>query len=1070
MKQLNYYILLVAICFMLRLEVFAQRPITLKGRVQNQEGKPLSDVNIISVGKGNFKVQKNGTFNINSLSVGDTLKFSHISYVPKSYVVRSNDVNILIVLESNSIRLQEAVFSTGFQYIPKERATGSFEKIDSLYINRSPASNILTRVKSMISGMYSDNANANFNNTGKFANESLNIHGVSSIRGANYPLIIVDNFPYSGDINAINPNDVENITVLKDAAASSIWGAQAGNGVIVITTKRGKQNSSLVVEASQNTAVVQKPDLFKRQAIANADLIAVQLELYNKGYYNSNINSRSKPILPMAIEAMEKKKKGLLTEAELNDVLDTYGQTDIRNDLLKYLYRPAISSQYSFSVSGGGDRNSFRISTGYDRSKGTQVSSDNNRFTLKAYNKFKLTRKLEAELDMMYSRLESRQTQLLSYYDNSGSRYPYSSLATADGQFLSIPYNYSIGYIESLADPNLLDWTYKPLEELQHNKGNAVLNSLLTSASLNYQINKLFGLSFRYRNEIQKNDDETVFDQYSIRSRGMVNLYTNVGTNGVVSRPIPVGGILEFGSNNAVSHFGRFQVDFKWNDHPDHRVNVILGSEVSAKAVRAFTDGMYGYDGEKLVYSTQIDYMNRYPTYNNLASNAQIPSFITKSQTNNRYVSLFGNGSYTLLNRYTVSGSFRKDASNVFGVNTNDKWNPLWSAGLSWNIKKERFMEAIAVNELKFRATYGFSGNIDPSRSGNTTIQYSTLNALYGISWPSAQVLVAPNPSLRWEKIKTFNLGLDYSLFNSRISGSVDMYWKKSFDLIHLYPLDPTVGLISQLMNVADVDGRGVDVRLSSINFNKRFKWRTDFIFTYNNNWVKKTFVDYPGASSLVSSSFIAYKDVMPYAMYSYKFAGLDPQTGEPVGYFNGEVSKDYSKMAGKQAPIEDLKLHGSKRPLIYGTVNSFFDYKKFNLSFSLLYQFKYFFRRPSISYSDLYSRGDGHPDFYSRWQKPGDEKSTTIPAMTYPLNKADGFYGNSEVLVEPGDHIRLQDIKLQYRLGDIRPLHISQLSFFIYLSNLGVIWRKNDKGLDPSYPNAIPVPKQYTFGVNLKF
>jgi len=148
-----------------------------------------------------------------------------------------------------------------------------------------------------------------------------------------------------------------------------------------------------------------------------------------------------------------------------------------------------------------------------------------------------------------------------------------------------------------------------------------------------------------------------------------------------------------------------------------------------------------------------------------------------------------------------------------------------------------------------------------------------------------------------------------------------------------------------------------------------------------------------------VSSSFIAYKDVMPYAMYSYKFAGLDPQTGEPMGYFNGEVSKDYSKMAGKQVPIEDLKLHGSKRPLIYGTVNSFFDYKKFNLSFSLAYQFKYFFRRPSISYSDLYSRGDGHPDFYSRWQKPGDEKSTNIPAMTYPLNKADGFYGNSEVL-----------------------------------------------------------------------
>lgn len=861
----------------------AQQLVSISGTVTDTEGISLPGVTININNHKIFITDNEGKFTFSDVNMGDTLYIKHISYKPIIQIIDSSTIFPLqIILESKMIMLDEVVFSTGYEHIPRERATGSFEQLDSVYINRNPSSNILSRMKNTITGIYFDQSRTNFNNSGKFPKEVLNIHGISSIQGSNEPLIILDNFPFSGDINSLNPNDIADITVLKDAAASSIWGAQAGNGVIVITTKKATNRSPIKVEAHLGTLIVSKPDLFYRKTIANKDLIDVQSFLYGKGFYNSPINSRSKPILPMSVEVLEKVRKELLSPSEGEALLDLYSDNDIRNDMLEHLYRPAVNQQYALSFSGGSDNNSFRISTGLDKSISTQVTSENSRFTLRAYDKISFSPSLEFDMDVLWSRMENEQVNLIEYYNNSGYPHPYLTLQTLEGMPATIPYGYSQGYLEEQDNGNLLDWLYRPLEEMHHNLGKEISNSLITTSSVSYRPHRYFGLNFRYRNELIYSDMEQTYDKYSIQSRNFVNLFTQVSSEGEVIKQFPEGGILEFGNNKQVAHQGRAQIDFKLNDKPNHSIYALIGVEASKRKSRNFTDVLYGYDEEKMTYATQVDYFNRYQTYNNLGSTSFIPSNLSRNRTNNRYVSLFGNGAYTLFDRYTVSASYRKDASNIFGMSTNDKWNPLWSTGLSWAISKEPFFRVPFVEYLKLRSTFGFSGNIDPSRSANTTINYSTINAIWGISWPSAQILVAPNPSLRWEKIRNLNFGLDFSMSENRFSGSVDVYWKKSQDLIHLYPLDPTVGLISQAMNVADAQGRGIDVRLSSVNFNRSFKWRTDFLFTYNNNWIKKTYVDYPGASSLVSSSFVAYEGAMPFGLYSYKFAGLIQRRGTP--------------------------------------------------------------------------------------------------------------------------------------------------------------------------------------------
>lgn len=1072
MKRILYGFLSLVLLISSSAQVFGQIPWALTGTVKNPTGERIAGASVEIEGRGSQKTvtDQKGEFTLENITLNDRIVIKHISYNSWNYQISEQPEGpINIVLEFKSMEIEEVVFSTGYEKVPRERATGSFEFLDSMYIERVPSPNVLSRVKNMISGVYFDQSGVDFNSSGRFQNENINIHGISSISGTNSPLIILDNFPYTGDINAINPNDIESITVLKDAAAASIWGAQAGNGVIVMTTKKGKRDSKINTTFSHYTIMGLKPDLRARPLIGNDELVRVQEFLYDEGFYSSNINARARPSLPMAIEILEQKRKGVLSDAEATQILQMYGNTDIRDEMLQHLYRNSINQQYALSLDGGADRHVFRFSLGLDRATGTRVKDSNERYAVRLADNIKLSDNLDIDLGFQWSKVQGKSSQNVNFYSNSGYQHPYLRLRDDNGAALPVPHNYSLGYVESLSASPLLDWVYRPMDELESSEQRSSSSTTLMNGSVSYRLKRWFSFNLRYQYENIYNNDRGLHTVESIRSRNIINLYSQVAEDGSVTRPVPLGGILESTNMNMFGHTGRFQVNFEHRESTRHHISSLVGMEIINKVSETDGNTLYGYDDDKLSFYSQMDHFNRFPTFDNLGSTASISNYIAKERFVNRFVSLYSNASYTFDGKYTLTASMRRDASNIFGLATNDKWNPLWSTGVSWLISKEDFFRGSNVDMLKLRATFGYSGNIDPSRSGNTTLSYGTSNTVYGINWPSATILVAPNPLLRWEKIQNYNIGLDVGFFGNRLTGSFDFYKKKSFDLIHTYPLDPTVGIISQAMNVADARSRGVDIRLGAKVLDQAVKLKIDKVFTYNNNWIDRTFVDYPGPNTFMSSSIIAYEGAMPYGLYSFRFAGLDPETGEPMGFVDGEASKEYNRIQSSQTTMEDLVLHGSARPTYYGSLINFISYRNLDLSFSLGYKLGYYFRRPSINYNNLFSRADGHIDYLKRWQQPGDEEHTTVPSMRYPLNRGDGFYHNSDVLVERGDHIRLNDLRLQYNFLQ-NTSKIKKLSMYLYATNLGIIWKKTGYVVDPEVGGNIPAPRQYTIGLNLNF
>src|SRR5690606_20336514 len=417
------------------------------------------------------------------------------------------------------------------------------------------------------------------------------------------------------------------------------------------------------------------------------------------------------------------------------------------------------------------------------------------------------------------------------------------------------------------------------------------------------------------------------------------------------------------------------------------------------------------------------------------------------------------------------TASVRRDASNIFGVSTNNRWLPLWSMGIAWNISEEPFLRSSEVDNLKLRLTYGYSGNIANDMSAQTILQFFNNAASTQVSLPAARIISAPNPELRWEKVATGNAGLDFVLFSNRIQGTLDVYVKKTMDLIDAFILDPTVGRSSMSMNVANTKSRGFDLSLTSENMRSlNLEWRSTVLFSYNNNWITKTYRNYNSPSDFLRPGVISLLEgTIAYPAYSYAWGGLNPESGQPYGVIDGVLSDDYRAIT--RTPLDQLVYHGSARPLYFGSVRNDFRYKSLSLSVNVIWRWAYFFRRKSIDYADLFNFSEGHKDYYQRWQSPGDELVTNVPAFEYPVGLGNTIYRNSEILMENGNHIRLQDIRLGYDISPVGKWRISRLQVFSTVNNVGFIWRANKHGLDPDLgTNTIPLPKNFVLGVSLQF
>jgi TonB-linked SusC/RagA family outer membrane protein len=1056
----------------------------IRGKVMNEKGEPLAGASLRIKGTNiDFITDGNGLVLIPEKFREEFLQVSFVGYSSTEIPVR-NANNIILHLNDNTISTVDVV-STGYQNIPKERATGSFVQIDNQLLNRRVSTNILDRLDGITSGLTFSKASSSTGLLPSNSKTGISIRGTSTIdtKVSADPLIVLDNFPYEGNLDNINPNDIESITVLKDAAAASIWGAKSGNGVIVITTKKGKLDQPLSIEFNSNFTVGEKPNLkYSRNYIKSSDYLDIEKYLFDQGYYESDINDTfTYPVLSPGVEIYSKLKGGLITEKEANDQLSVLKNLDVRDEISKYFYQKSFNQQYSLNLRGGTKKATYALTFGMDKNRNYLVNSNYNRTSFSSNNTFRPLKNLELMAGIIYNRTNN---VLGSAYS---SNLPYNKLSDENGNALAVPYLYIDSYKKSMEDLGFLDWAYRPLDERNSSKNSTKYSNVILKGGATYSFTSFLKTQIQYQmeNEIGKNSNFNNVN--SFYARNLINTYTQIdNSTKTLSYPFPKGGILGNVDMETNANSFRWQLNYDQVIKAKHEINAIAGTEIRQVITKSSTNNLFGYDENLGIPVTNLNY-DTYYSVNPVANGTRLlPSAdgdVDPTEYTNRFVSYFANASYSFNKKYIVSLSGRKDGANIFGVNINDKVTPLWSAGFGWNISNESFYNFKLLPYLKLRSTYGFNGNVY-NASAYLTAEYSTSSLTRA---RIATIKSPPNPELRWEKIKNINFAIDFASINNRVSGTIEYFNKIGDDLIQNTILAPSTGFSTYKANTAKVDTKGIELNITSENIKGRFSWTTNFIFNYIKDKVKKYDQKYSNAELALYNSILGYNGgIFPvegnslFGLYSFKWAGLDPNTGDPQGFINGKVSKEYSALInGSDNSL--LKYHGSSRPTTIGSFRNTFSYGDFSISANIVYKLNYHFRKISANTNYTETLGYVNSDYDSRWKLTGDELTTNVPSFIYNTDiNRNNFYQSSETLIEKGDHIRLQDISLSYNISNVKcaSIGLKALQLYGYINNIGILWRANRSEIDPDYnqnlysgyTGNIVAPRTYALGIRANF
>lgn len=1051
---------------------FAQH--TLSGRVVDEvDRKPLSGVLVTSQhSKTASLTDSDGKFSLIASDSKIKLIISKTGYNPSEVMVNLpllKPLEVVLVAKTNEI--EEVILSSGYQQISKERATGSYSVVDDKLLRQQVTTGIMERLPAIANGLMLNSSTS--------SDIHLMVRGLSTIQGPKSPLIVLDDFPYEGNLNNIPPDLVESITILKDAAASSIWGARAANGVIVITTKQGKFAKPLNVELTVNTTYSDKPNLNNIKLMSSSDFIDIEQELFKRGAYNSAINSSSYPVLTPVVDILNQAEKGLMSADEAKRQINLLRHLDIRDQYHKYMYTPSLNQQYALNISAGSPKFNWLSAVGYDKNY-SNLSASYERLNFVLENTWKPVEKLiiKAGVNFIKTATESGRPGYGDVKINGAWQIPYQTFADDNGKPTVFFSDYNQRYKDGTQGTGLYDWNYYPLTDWTHSVSKQSSAEITLNTMLQYNILKGLDLNVKYQYLNTDLKSDQYYDEESYYTRNYLNGFAYYETPNNLKWRVPKGGILDKSVGVIQVNNLRGQMNYNYSS-PRHEISAIAGAEIRASITTSDNDRLYGFNSIRNS-ALPVDYLTSYPHFIQ-GTKIYIANRQNMQEWNRRFISMYANAAYVFDKKYTISGSARRDASNLFGLATNDQWNPFWSAGVSWKASEENFYPIHWLPNLKFRASYGFSGNIDPAMVAATTIVYDSAPSEF-TGGEQARIANYLNPSLRWETSRMINFGVDFSSKNNRVWGSIDYFTKKGSNLFGEAPLDYTTGISSMLWNVAEMKGHGLDLELNTKNIvGQSFSWNSKLNFSIYRDEV----VDYFLLNAFASHFVHTYGNMVPvsakkglpvYSIFAYKWAGLDPQTGDPLGYLDGEVSKDYAAITGSEKGVEDLQYFGSAIPTTYGSLLNSFSYGRFSLDFGVSYKLGYWFRRNSIDYGDLISGIVGHSDFNQRWQKPGDELHTQIPSLLYSSNSSrDRFYSGSSALVEKGDHVRLQYLNIGYEFGSDqwKVLSFNTLRLYCAVNNLGILWSANKHNIDPDHSwgaNTLRPTTTYSLGFNLKF
>ncbi len=1040
-----------------------------------------------------------GKFSISVSSDVDKLVCSYIGYTEQSVKLQPGKNDYKIILASASQALGEVVV-TGYQTLEKRRLTAAISKVEMSDAILGASKSIDQALSGQIAGVSVTNTNG-----APGAPAKIRIRGTASLNGTQDPLWVLDGIPLEGtdipkidsnndnditnisqsSIAGLSPNDIENITILKDAAATAIYGARAANGVIVITSKRGKTGK---INVNFNSKLTYSPNLdTDRLNLLNAeDKINLELELLREP--DNWMFGAAYPVKGGVATILNRYNQlynykdygwdGISTEAQ--DAINRLkGINTNWNDIL---FRDAFTQEYNLSLSGGSEKVTYYNSLGYTKENGNVPGVDMERYNLTSKTSYQVNKILKLGVSVFANRRKNNSFVSDTYgYSNpiyySRIANPYYNPYDENGRYV---YDYDM----ASGNEQDLKRGFNIFEERANTDNVTTTTSLNSIFNIDLRFNDNWKVSSQVGIQLDDSKQEQYVgkDTYSMRDIRENSRYYDSASK-TYKYVVPEGGKHRVATSNTSQITWKSIAEYKNTFADIHDMHIMVGSEIRKNWYESESSTGYGYDPRTLTTKPLIfrdeEQAKAYPLH-------------SKSYIVNAFSSFFANGSYTFHDKYTVGGSIRFDGSDMFGVDKKYRYLPIYSVSALWRASNESFMEDITwLNNLALRTSYGIQGNIDKNTSPFLVGKYNNISLLPGSSENNIVISSAPNDKLRWEKTTSYNLGLDFALFNQAVNFNVDYYYRKGTDLIGTKSLPLENGFSSMSINWASMENEGIEVDLRTRNIaTKDFSWYTTFNFAYNKNKVLKNMTPEtqttPGLEGYPVGAIFALK------------SKVDPETGRIlIADKNNEyktVEEVYKMMdetglgfySYDLSPSEERNLYRyagtSDAPYTGGFINTF-NYKNWELNVNFSYHAGGKVRTsPSYNVVGFDTGRNTNADILDRWSE--DNKGGKFPLLLtrnnyqadYSLfsDRAD-VYRALDLWVKDLNYVRLQNIRLAYNIPSnmLSKIRINNATVAFEARNLFVFGSSYKNYMDPESMGNLystPIPKSFTFNLNLNF
>ncbi len=1077
---------------------------TIEGSVVDESNEPLIGVTVQVEGtsKGTT-TDLEGKFRMQAAS-NNILVFTMVGMETVKVAV-GNQSSFNISMKPSTQVLTELVV-TGFQTVERKLFTGASDNLSMKDIAANGMVDVSRVLEGQVAGVNVDNVSGTFGTSPK-----IRIRGNASINGNNQPLFVVDgviledlsnvstddfisgnaNTLISSSVANLNPDDIESYQVLKDASATAIYGARAANGVIVITTKRGK-SGALRVNYTGNFSGKLRPTYNQFNLLNSAEEMSVYRELFEKGLIDistsvraQNYGAMGKMFTLIADHELDWGPGGTLNEEFLNQY------ENANTDWFDLLFRDVgLQQQHSLSFTAGNEKSNSYYSISYLNDQGQTIADHVERITGTARNTYFISDKFSFGLKISSSyRSQTVPGTRNREFDPITGRFSRS--------FDINPFSYalntsrSIRAIDENGDREYFRRNYAPfniLDELEYNFIDISVADL--AAQTDFEVKPTKNLFFkgvfqaRYANTrrdhtVHENSNQAEAyraDQTQFIQDANNLLYRDPDNPGLNPQVVlPEGGFNYLDINDLLNFFSRVSAEYNRTFAEVHEVNVLAGQELrftNRSSSNATGLGVvYSSGGVVVTDPNIIEFFN-----------LQNIDYYGLSQERDRFIGSFLNGGYAYRSKYIANFTVRYDGSNQLGESKQARFLPTWNVSGAWNAHNESFLRGVRfLDELKLRATYGISGNLPPNASALLNLQSDVTVRPTDVE-PYLYIEDLTNTELTWEKLREFNVGADFSVKNGKYNGSLNYYTRNAFDLVGFVQTSGIGGQGLKAGNFADMNSFGFEVSLSSVNIEtSNFSWTTSFNVGYTKDKIVR--LDFgPRITDAINQGGAAVLGGPRRGLYSTQFAGLNEE-GIPTFFDGSDGTVLQYDLQDRDGINSLLKFNGPIEPRGAGGLTNTFRYNGITFSFLLSYKFDYKIRLNDAIFS-RYTDFDALPgELVNRWATSGDEELTDIPVILdrdYSLTNPDAvlayqLYNKSDLRVANGDYIRLKNVRLGYQIpsGLVKKMGLSHINLSLEGQNLALLYSdKKLKGQDPEFFSSggvsLPQPRLITFSLNV--